>query len=84
LPIGPEPIKAEQLPDHRKAYLEYEGPVSGNRGTVSRWEEGEFNFLQKSPNEMVVRLHGQQLHGTIKLVRESAGSNSWQLEFLKG
>jgi len=25
-----------RLPDHRSAYLEYEGPVSGNRGNVTR------------------------------------------------
>ena len=29
-----------RLPDHRLAYLEYEGPVSGNRGQVSRVAAG--------------------------------------------
>ena len=29
-------IAAEQLPDHRRLYLDYEGPVSGNRGTWFR------------------------------------------------
>lgn len=26
----------ERLPDHRARYLEYEGPISGNRGSVRR------------------------------------------------
>jgi hypothetical protein len=30
----------ERLPDHRNAYLEYEGPVSGDRGTVLRVAAG--------------------------------------------
>jgi hypothetical protein len=30
----------ERLPDHRRDYLDYEGPVSGNRGTVRRVEAG--------------------------------------------
>ena len=35
-------IPAEPLPDHRIAYLEYQGPVSGDRGVVKRVDAGEF------------------------------------------
>lgn len=31
---------ALRLPDHRLMYLDYEGPVSGGRGTVRRFQEG--------------------------------------------
>jgi hypothetical protein len=31
-----------KLPDHRRAYLEYEGPLSGDRGQVSRVTAGTF------------------------------------------
>jgi hypothetical protein len=30
----------QRLPDHRRAYLEYEGPVSGGRGEVRRIASG--------------------------------------------
>ena len=30
----------ESLKDHRRAYLEYEGPISGNRGEVRRVATG--------------------------------------------
>ncbi len=38
-------ITATALPDHRQMYLEYEGPVSGDRGEVWRWDFGEVKLL---------------------------------------
>lgn len=35
-------LPAERLPDHRIAYLDYEGPVSGDRGVVSRVISGSY------------------------------------------
>jgi hypothetical protein len=43
----PEPgksISAVRLVDHRKAYLDYEGQVSGNRGSVTRVISGEYSW----------------------------------------
>jgi hypothetical protein len=37
--VGERP--AEKLPDHRRDYLTYEGPLSGNRGHVRQIESGE-------------------------------------------
>jgi hypothetical protein len=34
-----------RLPDHRNSYLEYEGPVSGNRGHVARCAAGTCEAL---------------------------------------
>lgn len=41
-PVG-EPVPVERLPDHRAAYLDHEGPVSGNRGTVAILARGVWN-----------------------------------------
>ena len=41
----PDSMEAEELADHRLAYLEYEGPVGGERGTVSRVDAGTFETL---------------------------------------
>ena len=30
--------------DHRRLYLDYEGPVSGDRGRVTRWDGGTFEW----------------------------------------
>jgi len=35
-------VAAEQLADHRLAYLDYEGPVSGDRGSVKRLDFGTY------------------------------------------
>ena len=37
-----EPIAAESLPDHRLMYLDHEGKVSGDRGTVQRIIAGTY------------------------------------------
>gem|GEM_PF-489753 len=52
-----EPIAAEPLPDHRVAYFELEGPVSGGRGTVKRLQHGEWGALQINPVAAVTRPH---------------------------
>lgn len=38
---GGSRFTAERLSDHRREYLDYEGPVSGNRGEVRRVARGE-------------------------------------------
>ena len=38
--LNPTPV--EPLPDHRRDYLDYEGPVSNKRGTVRRVQAGNY------------------------------------------
>lgn len=69
-----QPIKAESLGDHRKMYLDYEGPVSGNRGQVKRWDTGTFAWLEESTDRFVVRLEGQRCSGEALLERAASGA----------
>src|SRR6516165_6867682 len=62
-------IAAEQLPVHRLAYLDYEGPISGNRGTVSRWDCGNYELLMSSSTEHSFILVGSRLRGRAVLTR---------------
>lgn len=39
----------ERLADHRRDYLEYEGPISQNRGSVSQVFRGRYEPLAESP-----------------------------------
>ena len=71
-------IAAEPLPNHRLAYLDYEGPVSDNRGEVSQWDAGTFQWQQVTEHAVVVELTGRRLGGIAKLTRESAESEHWQ------
>ena len=73
LPAADREIDAERLPDHRLAYLDYEGPVSGNRGTVRRIDAGQFEIVSESPDEWIVALVGQDYRGRLSL-RRSGGA----------
>ncbi len=75
-------IAARQLADHRPFYLEYEGPVSGNRGSVSRWDEGEYRVETETSKELVVAMCGRRLRGLLTLrPLGSAESHSWRVSF---
>lgn len=44
LPAVGKSIPAQRLPDHRLDYLNYEGPISDNRGKVSRVMAGTYSW----------------------------------------
>ena len=44
------------LRPHRRAYLQYEGPISGDRGTVHRIHSGTHEVVENGASELVVRL----------------------------
>src|SRR5690348_6710528 len=72
-------IAAEQLSDHRLAYLDYEGPISGNRGRVSRWDSGRYELLDSSAAELCFLLLGHQIRGRGALTRDPKSTASWSL-----
>lgn len=65
-PKGGDEITAEPLPDHRLHYLDYEGPVSGDRGTVKRWDRGTYEPAAAS-ERVEVTLAGEQLQGIAQI-----------------
>lgn len=74
---------AEALPDHRIAYLEIEGEVSGGRGFVTRWDEGAFEWLEEpaaSASELRVRIDGRRLRGVVVMSRKAIAAG-WRYEF---
>jgi len=71
-------VAAERLPNHRKAYLEYEGPVSGDRGSVRRLDTGTYSTAS-SPYEFAI--NGNMLRGTILLQPPTETNGTWQLSF---
>lgn len=46
-------------------YLDYEGPVSGDRGTVIRWDVGAFEWVRDEPGGIEVQLSGRRLRGRV-------------------
>jgi len=72
-------VAAERLGDHRLAYLEYEGPVSGGRGSVSRLDGGTTDSIDETPDRWEVTLAGNEINGRISLRRQPGDDAMWQL-----
>lgn len=71
----------EAIGDHRPAYLDYEGPVSGDRGDVRRVDGGELQWLVDSASEVIAILRGQHVRGRLTLRLEASDAQRWRLEF---
>jgi hypothetical protein len=76
-PVRGRPVAAEALPDHRPVYLDYEGPISGGRGRVMRWDRGSFDWLSNGPDELRVAVHGQVVRGAVSIRRCANGGWEW-------
>src|SRR4051794_31329065 len=62
-PLTPgQRIAATALGDHRPMYLDYEGPVSGDRGTVKRWDAGTY-----TEDGGIFTLDGAKIRGRVRL-----------------
>jgi hypothetical protein len=70
-------MQCEALPDHRLAYLDYEGPVSGQRGSVTRWDRGTCTIHRQSDSQWVVELAGEKLTGEATLCRSADHPSQW-------
>ena len=69
-------VPADALPDHRLAYLEYEGPVSNGRGRVARVDAGIYEPLIWTEQHIRGWLQGSQFVGAFELREWSAGADS--------
>jgi hypothetical protein len=66
-PATGKDVPAERNFDHRKLYLDFEGPLSGDRGSVKQWESGTFEWFENASDRVVVKLEGTRLKGTAEL-----------------
>ena len=68
----------ERLADHRLDYLEYEGPVSGDRGSVRRVDGGQY---RSGAQPLTFILNGRVLSGEIEITAEPDDSAACQLTY---
>lgn len=82
LPTPGEQLAAIPLPDHRIAYLEYEGPISGDRGKVSQFDSGTYEgSLPESTKRFSVYLTGKVFRGRLLLEPHPLQPEQWQIRF---
>jgi hypothetical protein len=85
------PASAQHLGDHRIEYLQYEGEVSGGRGTVAIHDRGSYRWLAETPQQpfdlidsLEFVLDGQRARGSFRLQRTPEdGKDLWRLRRLK-
>jgi len=81
VPGSAEPVICEALPDHRLEYLDYEGPISGGRGSVIRWDRGTCVVESRTDTEVVLALQGDKLTGRVTLARVPGETNRWRFSY---
>ena len=74
-----EALAARKLPDHRRAYLSYQGPVSGGRGRVTRVHAGTYETLDRRSDRLVVRLDSPGASATFELARTAEPGDEWRI-----
>lgn len=72
------PQQVRQLPNHRRVYLDYEGPLSGDRGRVTQWDSGSLEWIEMLPDQIGVALRGRRLVVRLQLTR--VADELWDLE----
>ncbi len=81
-PTPSKPLTAIPLPDHRIAYLEYEGPISGDRGQVSQFDSGTYEgSLPSSVDSFSIYLAGRVFHGKLLLEPHPQQPEQWLIQF---
>lgn len=78
-------LVAERIDPHRRVYLDYEGPVSGGRGTVRRVAAGAHTWAVFEPGRIVLTLTiGGQSHGVRVVAAGPPGGGAWVVRIETG
>ena len=75
-------VAAPRLGDHRRAYLSYQGPVSGGRGCVRRVEAGSYDHIVAEARRWRVRLAGPDGSVLLELRHVGPGEGDWTIRRL--
>ncbi|MCX7010182.1 MAG: hypothetical protein NTY53_23580 [Kiritimatiellaeota bacterium] len=72
-------LTCRRLAEHRSAYLDYEGPVSGGRGSVQREDSGACHIFSSSDSCWNFAIKSaQQLRGKF-ILRRVGNTAAWTL-----
>ncbi|MGO9115919.1 MAG: DNA polymerase ligase N-terminal domain-containing protein [Thermoguttaceae bacterium] len=84
LPEAGFEIPCEALANHRPVYLDYEGPISGDRGMVTRWDRGTYSVELWTDDEIIVEIAGAKLAGRVELRRQVDLPEQWWFNWQAG
>lgn len=72
-------ITARRIADHRLAYLDYQGPISGGRGHVTRVDRGSCQTDSQRSDRWRVRFRGSVMIGNYEIVSGGDSDQPWTL-----
>ncbi len=73
-------VFAARIEDHRKRYLNYEGPISCGRGMVKIYDRGAFNIIRWGHDLIEIELYGKKISGKLRI--KKTGSGDYKLNLL--
>jgi hypothetical protein len=76
---GGDVVTAEYLAKHRMAYLDYEGPLSGGRGTVTRVASGTFRMSERTESARKLVFDAGTVNGQLLLDQLGKTDVAWRL-----
>ena len=79
---GKEEWELFRIEDHRKFYLDHEGPIAGNRGEVRRVCGGLYELREKNSQAWTIRLRSAALAGEFEL--RSVEGERWVMRKVSG
>lgn len=68
------PVRVKAIAPHRRIYLQYEGPLGGARGEVTRADGGEYTLETPAEGLRRLKLSGRRLQGAFILRRGADGA----------
>ena len=79
----PLECSVERLPDHRRVYLDYEGPISGDRGEVCQVARGSYEVVSWDDKQVELRIqHDRSTDCELQFLitlRQRQRSQDWHL-----
>jgi hypothetical protein len=73
-------IETARIHDHRKAYLDHSGEVSGARGRVDMQDSGHLSVAEGDDDLWTFELFGSVLQGRFEMRRGSYDDGRWILQ----
>lgn len=82
-PLFENPQPALASADHKPKYLDYEGPISGQRGEAKIWDTGTYVSELWKDDRILVAVKGRQLKTRLRLDRakgdEGKDAGRWEI-----
>jgi len=78
-PLVGEQFWALPLAEHRLDYLDYEGPLTGDRGSVTRHDWGSYKKLSDNDQQQVFMLRGQDKPSRVTIGKKNKNAKEVEL-----